>query len=74
MLCMVLYYISNNIKKNSSMIFRIIVMGIIIFINLIYFKNNTIYSEFILNIYPFINLILFMIFIIIGIRKRIVCK
>ena len=72
MLCMIIYYVSNNVKKNSSMIFRIIVMGIIIFINLIYFKNNTMYGEFILNIYPFINLSLFMIFIIIGIRKRIV--
>ena len=74
MLCMILYYLTNNIKKNDSMLFKIIIMSIMIIINLLYFKNNTIYGEFILNIYPFINSILFILLILIGIRKRIVIR
>lgn len=72
MLCMVVYYISNSIHKDgNSRLLGFIITSIIIAISLLYFKNNTIFGYFILNIYPYINMVLFMIFIIIGIVKRI---
>ena len=73
MLCMILYYISNSIyKDNKSRLLNYIISGIIIVISLLYFKNNTIFGEFIINIYPYINLVLFIILIFIFILKKLV--
>ena len=52
-------------------------IGGMIYLALSTFKNNTIFYSFIINIYPYICLMLFSVFVIIGInimvRKIIKC-
>ena len=68
MLSVVVYYISNSIKKdNNSKILSFVIVTIIVVGSLWYFKNNTMFNEFILNKYPYINLVLFVLMTIIGV-------
>lgn len=67
-LSIIIYYISKNISKKSRFIVPAGVLGIIIYISLYLFKNNTIFYNFTANIFPYICLMLFIIFIIICIN------
>ena len=73
-LSLVIYYISFGIKKTSNKIVPSICYIIMIIVSLYIFKNNTIFYNFCLDIFPYINLGLLLIFVIIGInifiRKR----
>jgi len=62
---MIVYYIQNTIKKDTnSKLLPAIILGTIILLDIIIFKNNTIFTNFALNIYPYTNLLLFIIIII----------
>ena len=67
-LSIILYYISYNVNKKSKKLVPVILVGIIIFISLYWFKNNTIFYNFTTDIYPYIGLGLMFIFIIITIN------
>lgn len=67
-LTLLIYYIKRTTKKDSNIIAPIIITTLIISISLLIFKNNTIFYQIILNILPYICLLLFIIFIIIGIN------
>lgn len=67
-LSLVIYYINHSIKKNSKKLFPTIITAIIIALSLIIFKNNTIFYTISLNVFPYICLLLFIIYIIIGIN------
>lgn len=68
-LALVVYYISNSIKrKNKQKIIPIIVTIIILLFSQILFKDNTEFKWFVLNIYPYLNLLLLLILIIISIN------
>lgn len=75
-LSLVIYYVSYSIRKESKKFLPTIVTAIMIISSLIIFKNNTLFYNFSLNIFPYINLFLFVIFVIIGInifvRKKLV--
>ena len=65
---MVIYYIKNTIKKDSKSNFiYIFIIALIVLLNLIIFKNNTTFTNFAYKIYPYSNLGLFIIIIIISI-------
>lgn len=65
---MVVYYIQNTIKKDdNSRILPATILAIIIFLDIIIFKNNTMFTNFAFNIYPYTNLSLFIMIIIISI-------
>lgn len=62
---MIVYYIQNTIKKDTnSKILPAIILATIIVLNIIIFKNNTMFTNFALKIYPYTNLVLFIIIII----------
>lgn len=72
---MVVYYIQNTIKKDdNSRILPATILAIIIFLDIIIFKNNTMFTNFAIKIYPYSNLVLFIMIIIISlgvfIKKR----
>ena len=67
-LSIIIYYISNNINKNSKKLVPTILVSIIIFITSYLFKNNNIFYNFTSTIYPYIGLSLLIIFIIITIN------
>mgnify|MGYP003308040940 CR=1 FL=1 len=67
-LSLIIYYVSYNINKNSKKLVPTILVSIIIFISLYLFKNNTIFYNFTSNIYPYIGLLLLIIFTIITIN------
>lgn len=67
-LSLIIYYLTNSIKKESKKILPTIIVSLMIYLALKTFKNNTIFYNFILNIYPYICLLLFIIFIIIGLN------
>ena len=67
-LSLIIYYLNVSIKKDSRKIMPTIIVGSMIYIALNVFKNNTIFYNFILNIYPYICLLLLSIYIIIGIN------
>lgn len=73
-LSLVIYYISFGVKKTSNKIVPSICYIIMIIASLYIFKNNTIFYNFCLYFFPYINLGLLLIFVIIGInifiRKR----
>lgn len=70
MIGMVVYYLSNSIKRdNNSRLLPLVILAVIITISLIYFKNNTMFGEFILNKYPYLNLALFIIIFIVSVLK-----
>ena len=78
-LVLIIYFISNNIKKKDiQKKIPIIVTLFISILSQIIFKNNIYYKFFIYNTYPYINLILLIIIILttinIIIRKKIFNK
>ncbi len=68
LLTLCIYFISSGIKKvKNSKLVPIIVIGIIITMVLVIFKSNTYFNFYILNIYPYILLGLFSLFVIVVI-------
>lgn len=67
-LTLIIYYIQRSTKKTSTKLVPTIITALIIFLSLYIFKNNTIFYMVILNIFPYICLLLFIIFIIIAIN------
>ena len=67
-LSLIVYYLNVSIKKSSRKLLPTLIVGTMIYIALDIFKNNTIFYTFILNIYPFICLLLLIIYMIIGIN------
>lgn len=67
-LSLIVYYLNSSIKKTSRKLLPTIIVIFMIYISLKIFKNNTIFYNFILNIYPYICLLLFGIYLIIGIN------
>ena len=67
-LSLVIYYIQRSVKKNSTKSVPTLISLLIIFLSLYIFKNNTIFYMVILNIFPYICLLLFLIFVIVGIN------
>lgn len=67
-LSIILYYISNSINKNSKKLVPTIILGIVIYVSLYLFKNNTVFYNFTSDIFPYICLGLFLIVIIICIN------
>lgn len=67
-LSMIIYYITSNINKNSKKLVPTIIVSIIIFVALYLFKNNTIFYNFTSKFYPYIGLLLLLIFVIITIN------
>ncbi len=67
-LTLIIYYISNFIKKNDKgNIIPFIITLLIILSSIFIFKNNTTFNMYITNIYPYIISILFIIMIIISV-------
>ena len=74
---LIVYYISNSIKKrNKQKALPIIITITIMVLSQLLFKDNTQFKWFVFNIYPYLNLALFLILIIIilniFIRKTII--
>ena len=67
-LSLIVYYLNSSIKKTSRKLLPTIIVIVMIYISLKIFKNNTIFYNFILNIYPYICLLLLSIYLIIGIN------
>jgi len=67
-LSLITYYISYNVNKNSKKLVPTILISIIITISLYLFKNNTIFYNFTSTIFPYIGLLILIIFIIITIN------
>jgi len=65
-LTILVYFLSNSAKKaTTKKILPLIMVTIIITISHLFIKNNTIFTNFIESIYPYINLFLLIIMIII---------
>lgn len=65
---LVVYYIKNTIKKDSdSVVIPAFILATIIVLDLVIFKNNTMFNNFVSRIYPYSNLFLFIMIIIISI-------
>lgn len=73
-LSLIIYYVSSSVHKKSKSLLPTILMIILVLGATFVFKNNTIFYEFGYNIFPYANLMLLSIFVIIGInifiRKR----
>lgn len=67
-LSLIVYYINSSIKKDSRKLLPTIIVISMIYMALNIFKNNTIFYNFILNIYPYICLLLLSIYLIIGVN------
>lgn len=65
---LIIYYLKNTVKKSSKFILPTIICIILTYLSIKLFKNNTIYYNFIINIYPYVSLLLLIIFIIIGLN------
>ena len=66
-LTLIVYYISNFIKKsNKSKLSPFIITSLIVLTSLFVFKNNTSFNIYITNTYPYIISLLFVIIIIIS--------
>lgn len=67
--CLIVYYISNSIKKqNKQKLLPTITTIIILVLSQMLFKDNTEFKWFIYHVYPYLNLLLLTIFIIIFIN------
>lgn len=65
---LVVYYIKNTIKKDTnSKIIPTLILATIIILDLVIFKNNTMFTNFVSKIYPYSNLFLLTMIIIISI-------
>lgn len=77
-LALIIYFITNGIRKKDKQTFMpILVMIVILVLSQVLFKDNTQFKWFVLNIYPYLNLFLLMIFVIIFINviiRRIIEK
>ena len=77
-LTLMIYYLNNSIKKeNTKIILPTIITALIVFTATFYFENNTKFTNFIEYIYPYINLFLLIIIIIIALNifaKKIIKK
>ena len=70
-LTLIIYYISNTINlkiKNSKLISSILIGTIIIIIKLTIFNNNIIFYNYIKNIFAYICMSLFIIYILISVK------
>lgn len=67
-LSLVIYHIKDSIKKTNKKLLPIIITGIIIYLSLQIFKNNTIFYSVSLYIFPYICLFLFIIYLIIALN------
>lgn len=67
-LSLIVYYLNVSINATSRKIMPAIIVIAMIYIALNIFKNNTMFYSFILNIYPYICLLLLSIYLIIGIN------
>ena len=67
-LSLIIYYISYGIKRESQKLIPTIVTIVMISVALLLFKNNTVFYDFSYHIFPYANLLLLSIFIIIGIN------
>ena len=68
LISLVVYYIKNTIKRDSdSKLLPESILAIIIILDLVVFKNNTMFTNFVSKIYPYSNLFLFVMIIIISI-------
>ena len=67
-LSIIIYYVSKSISNKSKKLVPTLVLGIIIFISLYLFKNNTIFYNFTSTIFPYICLMLLIVFIVISIN------
>lgn len=67
-LSIIIYYISQVINNKSKFIVPTIITSIIIYLSLYLFKNNTIFYTFSFNIFPYICLLLLIIFLIITLN------
>ena len=68
-LCLVVYYIARSITtKDKQIVVPAIVVIMIIVLSQILFSNNTQFKWFVYNVYPYCNLILLIIFVIISIN------
>lgn len=67
-LALIIYYLKSTIKKSSKVILPTIICLIFIYLSIHIFTSNTTYYSFILNIYPYVNLLLLSIFIIVGLN------
>ena len=67
-LTLIIYYISNFIKKSDkNKLSPLVITSLIVVVSLFTFKNNTTFNVYITNIYPYIISLLFVIMIIICI-------
>lgn len=65
---LVVYYIKNTIKKDTnSKLIPALILTTIIILDLVIFKNNTMFTNFVSKIYPYSNLFLLTMIIIISI-------
>lgn len=67
-LSLIIFYLQQSIKKNSTKLVPIIITGVIIYLSLQILKNNTTFYMIGRNIFPYLCLLLFSIYIIIGIN------
>lgn len=67
-LTLVIYYIQQSVKKSSTKLLPTIIVLLLIFLSLLIFENNTIFYWVSLNVFPYICLFLFIIFVIIGLN------
>ena len=67
-LSLIIYYTKNTIKEKSNKLLPTIITILLIITSLTIFKNNTIFYQITYNIFPIICLLLFLIYIIIGIN------
>ena len=66
---LIVYYISNSVRnKDKQKLLPIIVTIAILLLSQILFKDNSEFKWFIYNIYPYLNLLLLIIFVIIFIN------
>lgn len=67
-LSIILFYISSSINKKSKKVVPGAILAIVIYISLKIFKNNTIFYNFTADIFPYICLMILIVFIIICIN------
>ena len=67
-LALIIYYIQFSIKKTSKKLLPTIIVGLLIFISLYFFKNSTAFYQACLSIFPYICLFLFIIYLVIGLN------
>ena len=67
-LSLIVYYIKENIRKKSNRLVPSVIVILMIILSLTILKSSTIFYYVSSNIYPYVCLMLFMIYIIIGLN------